>query len=210
MHIININLHNSKTLWFSVLKFLQHVRIDLLYVRAKFQKFSSLRGRDPRGGAESPPPPPPPRTWDRQKSPALLGLKTSYNSHYLSIVHDHDITLLYLNILYFAFILLCTFSVNSVLLLLVALQKILDSPLIIITQDLRSYFNNYSVLTLWLLSHMHTIYWVVCHNVELRGLNSASHRCKGCMQSHWRSVSGCWMCPMDTGYCSPYVVPSGQ
>ena len=70
MHIININLHNSKTLWFSVLKFRQHVRIDLLYVRAKFQNFSSLRGRDLRGGRN---PPPPPRPWDRQKSPALLG-----------------------------------------------------------------------------------------------------------------------------------------
>ena len=50
MHIININLHNSKTLEFSVLQFCQHVRIDLLYVRAKFQNFSSLRGRDLRGG----------------------------------------------------------------------------------------------------------------------------------------------------------------
>ena len=73
MHIININLHNSKTLWFSVLKFRQHVRIDLLYVRAKFQNFSSLHT----------PPPPPPRPWDRQKSPTLLGLR--YSSHYLCI-----------------------------------------------------------------------------------------------------------------------------
>ena len=56
MHIININLHNSETLWFLVLQFRQHVRIDLLYVRAEFQKFSPLRGRDLRGGAESAPP----------------------------------------------------------------------------------------------------------------------------------------------------------
>ena len=70
MRIININLHNSNKLWLSVLQFRQHVRIDLLYVRAKFQNFLSLRGRDPRGGGGRNPP-----TWDRQKSPALLGLK---------------------------------------------------------------------------------------------------------------------------------------
>ena len=55
-----IKNNNSNTLWFSVLQFRQHVRIDKLYVRAK--KISALRGRD------------------GQKSLALLGLK-AYTSH---------------------------------------------------------------------------------------------------------------------------------
>ena len=49
MHIININLHNSKTLWFQYCNFV-NVRIDLFYVHAKFQNFLSLRGRDLGGG----------------------------------------------------------------------------------------------------------------------------------------------------------------
>ena len=75
MHIIIINLHNSKTLWFSVLQFRQQVRIDL-----HFRIFRRSAAKIQGGGVESAPPPPP---WDRQKSPALLGL--TYIPHHCKL-----------------------------------------------------------------------------------------------------------------------------
>ena len=67
MHIININLHNYKKIKkFKIKISRQKILLDMFYARAKFHKFSSLRGRDLRGGGQKGPPP---RAMQFQNSP---------------------------------------------------------------------------------------------------------------------------------------------
>ena len=44
----------------------------MVYVRAKLQNFSALRGRDPRGNQPPPPPPPPATEYARQSQPCMV------------------------------------------------------------------------------------------------------------------------------------------
>ena len=70
----------------------------MVYVRAKWQKISSLRGRDPRGGGGINPPPPPPPATEQPKKPSLVRVKhKTFLQHLLCILSYLHLALLPLN-----------------------------------------------------------------------------------------------------------------
>ena len=78
-----------KQLCFSVWKFHETIRLDMVYVCAKLYNFLSLRSRDPRGGGGWNPSPP--GLWDGVKRPSFFRVK--WHAHQLCIAPCNCITM---------------------------------------------------------------------------------------------------------------------